>query len=130
MSQLGIPIEVPLYKIEGTKTLGESMMLCASEAGYDADKICQSTLGVDKAQYSRWKNNKEGVNYQKLKELMDFCGNDTPLFFMLHDRGYDVHSIRKRQTEVEKQLAAEREARLAAEAKLSTLREFVVGIKD
>ena len=34
---------------------------------------------------------------------MDVCGNDAPLLWMLHQRGYDLGSVRKRESEIEKQ---------------------------
>jgi hypothetical protein len=33
---------------------------------------------------------------------MDACGNDAPLMWMMHQRGYDLHSIRKLESETEK----------------------------
>jgi hypothetical protein len=35
--------------------------------------------------------------------LMDACGNDAPLLWMLHARGYDLHSVRKLESETEAQ---------------------------
>lgn len=35
---------------------------------------------------------------------MDACGNDTPVLWMLHQRGYDLHSVRRRETELERRL--------------------------
>jgi hypothetical protein len=40
---------------------------------------------------------------------MDFCGNDAPLLWMLHARGYDLASLRKRESETEKELRIARE---------------------
>jgi len=41
--------------------------------------------------------------WPKLVALMDACGNDAPLLWMLHARGYDLHSVRKLETETEAQ---------------------------
>lgn len=35
---------------------------------------------------------------------MDLCGNDAPLLWMLDQRGFDLSSLRKRETETEKKL--------------------------
>lgn len=35
---------------------------------------------------------------------MDACGNDAPLLWMLHARGYDLSSLRRRETETERRL--------------------------
>ncbi len=58
---------------------------------------------------------------------MDFCGNDAPLLWMLHQRGWDLHSLRKRESETEKALRVERELRQVAEQKLSYLESKMWG---
>ena len=100
-SQLGIPSSVSVEEIARKKTLGAAIELCANAAGFDLDKQLQTALGVDKAQFSRWQSGAEGIVWPKFVSLMDFCGNDAPLFWMLHQRGYDIHSLRKRESEVE-----------------------------
>ena len=64
---------------------------------------CRCELGVDKAQFSRWQSGTEGVVWPKLEKLMDACGNDAPLLWMLHQRGYDLYSLRRRESETEQQ---------------------------
>ena len=123
MNQVALPVEVRPEEVSRKKTLGHSIELCAEAAGYELDKTLQTELGVDKAQFSRWLSGTEGIIWPKLERLMDFCGNDAPLFWMLHQRGYDLHSIRKRETETEKR------ARLAEEenAKLRELLSMALG---
>ena len=58
---------------------------------------------------SRWQNGTEGILWQKLERLMDLCGNDAPVLWMLHRRGYDLHSLRKRESETERELRKARE---------------------
>ena len=100
-SQLGIPSSVSVEEIARKKTLGAAIELCANAAGFDLDKQLQTALGVDKAQFSRWQSGAEGIVWPKFVSLMDFCGNDAPLFWMNHNRGFDIHSLRKRESEVE-----------------------------
>src|SRR3546814_15174037 len=45
----------------------------------------------------------EGIIWPKFELLMDTCGNDAPLMWMLHRRGYDVSSLRRLETETEKE---------------------------
>lgn len=47
-------------------------------------------------------------------------GNDAPLLWMLHTRGYDVNSLRRKETETEKalRLANERIAQLENEREI------------
>lgn len=109
---------VPLDEIVRKPTLGKALEYCAELAGYGYDKQLESALSkhgthVDKTQLSRWQQGSEGVKWEKLKSLMDVCGNDAPVLWMLHDRGYDLHSIRKREGELERQNRQLREENLA-----------------
>ncbi|RKP56383.1 hypothetical protein D7S86_08275 [Pararobbsia silviterrae] len=85
------------------KTLGAALELCAEIGGYAFDKSLQTDLNVDKGQFSRWQNGSEGVIWPKFVRLMDFCGNDAPLLWMIHDRGYDLNTLRRRETETERE---------------------------
>jgi hypothetical protein len=100
-NQLAIPCVVTPAEISREKTLGGALELCAKVAGFDLDKTLQLALGVDKAQFSRWNSGEEGIKWPKFEKLMDHCGNDAPVLWMLQARGYDLHSIRRLETEVE-----------------------------
>jgi plasmid maintenance system antidote protein VapI len=108
-SQIALPIEVRPEEVARKQTLGGALELCAELAGYALDKTLASDLGVDKAQFSRWQSGGEGIVWPKFMQFMDFCGNDAPLMWMLHQRGYDLHSMRKKQTEIERKLAEAQE---------------------
>ena len=108
MPQLGIPVEVTPQEVGRESTLGGAISLCAKAAGL-APKQVQDALSTDRAQFSRWTDDKEGITWAKLNGLMDLCGNDAPLFWMLHARGYDINSMRKRETETERELRVARE---------------------
>ncbi|PZO66172.1 MAG: hypothetical protein DI635_00680 [Pseudoxanthomonas suwonensis] len=85
------------------RTLGGAIELCAKAGGYALDKELQLQLGVDKAQFSRWMSGQEGVVWPKLQTLMDTCGNDAPVLWMCAQRGYDLHAMRLRETETERE---------------------------
>lgn len=102
--QHGIPTDVTTAEIAREKTLGGAIELCAKAAGFALDKELQMQLGVDKAQFSRWHSGQEGVCRPKFARLMDVCGNDAPLLWMLHQRGWDIGSLRKRETETEREV--------------------------
>jgi hypothetical protein len=104
VEQLGIPTDVTPGEIARKQSLGGAIELCAEAAGYALDKQLASDLGVDKAQFSRWTTGTEGIVWPKLRALMDKCGNDAPVLWMLHARGYDLSSLRKRETETERAL--------------------------
>ena len=111
-SQISLPANVRPDEVERQKSLGDAIALCANVAGFSLDKELQLLLGVDKAQFSRWQSGTEGVVWPKLERLMDACGNDAPLLWMLHARGYDLHSIRRKETDTERRLR-EAEERIA-----------------
>ncbi|MBU3625711.1 hypothetical protein ICN48_05615 [Polynucleobacter sp. JS-Safj-400b-B2] len=103
MSQIALPTPVTPEQVSIQRSLGESISLCLRVAGYDIDKTPAGDLGIDKAQFSRWKSNQEGIKWEKLTDLMDRCGNDAPLLWMLHARGYDLTSLRQRETELQRE---------------------------
>lgn len=106
--QLGLPVEVNHAEVMRKHSLGAAISLCAELAGLE-HKVIQSELKLDKAQWSRWESGQEGVVWPKLAALMDHCGNDAPLLWMLHARGYDLTSLRKRESETERQLRLAKE---------------------
>ncbi|NBJ19744.1 hypothetical protein GT625_13520 [Burkholderia thailandensis] len=102
-TQISLPVEVTEAEIAREKSLGAAISLCAKVAGFDLDKELQMRLGVDKAQFSRWLSGTEGIVWPKFVALMDACGNDAPLLWMLHQRGFDLASLRKRESETERE---------------------------
>ncbi len=102
-SQLAIPVPLRPEEVAREKSLGAAIELCAKAGGFTFDKELQMELGVDKAQFSRWQSGSEGVVWPKLEKLMDVCGNDAPLLWMAYQRGFDLHSLRQRETETERQ---------------------------
>lgn len=103
MNQVALPVEVRPDEIARKQSLGGAIEMCAELAGFSLDKELQHLLGVDKAQFSRWISGTEGISWPKFMKLMDTCGNDAPLHWMLHQRGYDLHSVRKLESETERQ---------------------------
>lgn len=102
MTQLAIPIDINPAEVQRKGSLGAAIGLCAELAGLEPKQI-QGKLGLDKGQWSRWEHGQEGVVWTKLSALMDACGNDVPLLWMLHQRGYDLNSVRKVESAVERE---------------------------
>lgn len=125
--QIALPTPVNPEEVARKKSLGAAIELCAEVAGFALDKELQQELEVDKAQFSRWLSGTEGIVWPKLERLMDRCGNDAPLFWMLQQRGYDLHSIRKRETETERKLREAHEALAQAHAANKVLVEALHG---
>lgn len=111
-------------EIARKRTLGLAIEYCAELQGLSYDKelegaMKESGCPVDKTQLSRWQSGQEGIKWEKLEAVMDVCGNDAPLFWMLHQRGYDLHSLRKRETETERENRFLREENAALRRVLS-----------
>ena len=106
--------------IENRKSLRAAIDLCLDAGGILSHTEICARLNIDKGQFSRWQSGQEGIKWEKFAALMDVCGNDAPLLWMMHQRGYDLHSLRKRETETERRLrmAEERIAQLEQEARV------------
>jgi hypothetical protein len=111
-TQISLPVEVRPEEVMRKQSLGGAIDLCMELIDKE-EKALQSELGVDKGQFSRWKSGQEGILWAKFVRLMDACGNDAPLLWMIHARGYDLHSLRRRETETERLLREAREENAA-----------------
>lgn len=120
MTQVSLPVDIRPEEVARKQSLGDAIQLCAELAGFGLDKALQQRLDVDKAQFSRWMGGTEGVVWPKFARLMDVCGNDAPLHWMLHQRGYDLQSLRKLES------VTERENRLLREEN-AALRRVLLG---
>lgn len=125
--QLGIPTFVTHQEVAREKSLGGAISLCAKVAGLEPKQISINGRPVDKGQWSRWESGGEGVIWEKLACVMDQCGNDAPLLWMLHVRGYDLSSLHKRETETERELRQAREALATERLKNRVLLEALGG---
>lgn len=103
-----LSVEVPLSEVVRKPTLGKAIEYCAELAGYSYDKeleraLEQSGVKVDNTQLTRWRQGAEGIKWEKFTGLMDVCGNDAPLLWMLHARGYDISTVRRVESSVERE---------------------------
>ena len=124
MNQLSFPSDVTPQEIARETSLGGAIGLCAKVAGFEPKQI-QAELNTDKAQFSRWVADQEGIVWKKLAALMDMCGNDAPLLWMLQARGYDITSLRRLESETEKALRLAEERAAKAEEKCRLLLEAI-----
>lgn len=122
---VGVSTTVTAAEIARCKSFGKSMELCAAAAGVDLDKVVQSALGVDKGQFARWQNGQEGIKEEKFHALQNYCGNDIPLFYLNYQRGYDLASMRKRETEIEKKLREAEEKIREKDKELDYFKSFI-----
>lgn len=103
MHQVAIPVEVNPSEVARKASLGGAIELCLELAGLEPKRL-QADLKLDKAQFSRWSSGHEGVVWPRLCAVMDRCGNDAPLLWMNHARGWDLHSMRRVESETERRL--------------------------
>lgn len=101
-----ISVDVPLSEVVRKPSLGKAIEYCAELAGYAYDKELETALSkagvkVDQTQLTRWRQGTEGIKWDKFAGLMDACGNEAPLLWMLHARGFDVGSVRRVESGVE-----------------------------
>jgi hypothetical protein len=126
MTQLAIPVDIRPSEIARERSLGDAISLCVKAGGKEPKEL-QIEFKWDKGQWSRWESGDEGIKWQKLVQIMDFCGNDAPLLWMLHARGYELTSVKKRETEWERRARIAEERALKAEEKVRLLSEVMSG---
>ena len=93
-------------------TLTKAIHLCQTLSGLD-DAQFYGTGGVvkDQAQWSRIMGQAGCANFpqDKLNVFMDKAGNEAPLLWLLHSRGYDITVLRQRENKLELELRLARE---------------------
>jgi hypothetical protein len=119
MQQVAIPVAVEPREVQRKTSLGGALELCAELAGLEPKQV-QSDLKLDKAQWSRWVSGQEGVVWSKFAAVMDHCGNDAPVMWMAHARGFDIARMARYET------AIERENRMLREEN-AALKRVIVG---
>lgn len=108
MNQLAFPNPVSLAELQREATLGGAIGLCAKVGGLTDKEVAHATKS-DKAQLSRWQSGNEGIMWPKLVLVMDEAGNDAPVMWMNMQRGYDLSSLRRLESETERELRLAKE---------------------
>ena len=108
-------------------SLGAAIARCAQLAGLDLEKQAIPN-GMDKARYSRIVSGREGILWHQLEAFCSHCGNDLPIIWMTQARGWDALTLRRQETESEREirelkelLQKERIARESAEQFVSRI---------
>ena len=126
MTQLLLPRE-PLTLddtiISRPKDLLRAFVMAADLGALD-DKQAAAAAGMDPATWSRFKQGDAGIKPANLITFSEQTGNDLPLAYWALQRGYE---LRQRETETERLLRAEREARSKVEAENAVLRDVLAG---
>lgn len=88
------------------------------------DKEVADALTMDKAQWSRIKSAQAHFPHDRLMRFMDVCANEVPLLWLANRRGYELTPL---QTEMERQLAHEREEKERLASENALLRNLLIG---
>lgn len=126
LPMVGSPVHIDLEEIARQPTGHASISLCANKSGL-LDKIVAADLGMQEAVWSRIKTGQNSLSIEGLSTLMDRCGNEAPLNWLLLKRGYDPRTLRKLETETERQLREAHEALDAERVKVRVLTEALHG---
>jgi len=113
--------------IQAQPTLLAAIKLCISMGGFEADKEVYKALDIDAGHWSRICRAEAHFPVDKLVALMDLCGNEAPLMWLLSARGYDLSALRKRESETEKALRLERERSAKLQERLNYAESLIQG---
>lgn len=100
--QSQIPVDVPAADVRRQADLGSAIALCMSLGG-KSHKVVEGDLELASGQLTRWISGQEGIKWERLDALMTLCGNDAPILWMVHRRGWDLHAMRRLETETERE---------------------------
>lgn len=104
--------DVPLDIVTRQPSLSKVNALCIQFSGL-LDKEILLALDIDAGHWSRIVKGDAHFPTNRLSDLMDICGNDAPLMWLAHARGYGLVVLRteseRRAEEAERRLAEERE---------------------
>ena len=114
------------YKtIDAQASFTQSIVLCQTLSGLD-DKQVVGKDGVvnDIAQWSRIRSGKHFFPQDRLNGFMDKCGNEAPLLWLARSRGYNLLEM---ESETERKLRIEREAREEVAKENAMLKKLLIG---
>jgi hypothetical protein len=131
MDQLTLPLPrkpqaVDTEAVRRQPSMTKAITLCADLAGFVNDKDLCRVLEIDQPVWARIKSGQANFPQDKLLDLMDEAGNEVPLIWLADRRGY---LLTPKESELEKRLRAEREARVKAEEENKLLRDLIQGRK-
>ena len=117
------PVEVALDVIMKRRDLLGAINLMFDVSGLE-DKEIYLALDIDAGHFSNIRKGKQGCHFptNKLNAAMDLCASEIPLIWQAHSRGKGIYRL---ESEAQRLLRIEREARARAEEKLSYLEGLV-----
>jgi hypothetical protein len=122
MTRVAQPVDV--QTIATLDTLGAACSKCAEWSGLSDKAVCIET-GMDPGQWSRIKTDQAHPSGEFLLKLMDACGNESPLIWLVCRRGYDPATMRRLESDLERQLREQREKNEGLTRELETIKKFL-----
>lgn len=123
LSRRAVMQAVPIELVVNRKSMLSAINLCIDLSGLD-DKEVHLALDIDAGHFSHLRKGNGHFPPDKIAALMDLCGNEAPLIWLAHSRGYGLVVLK---SEAERR-AEEAEARAAkAEAEARLLKELLQG---
>jgi hypothetical protein len=114
------PVEVDPALVHRQKSMAGAIALCVQVAGL-SEKEVYLPLGIDASHWTRITKGDAHFPLDRLGPLMDLCGNEAPLMWLAHHRGFGLHrletALERENRELREALAEEkRKARWLADA--------------
>lgn len=114
-------VVVPMDLVVKLQSFSSAIALCVQLSGLE-DKEVYIPLGIDSGHWTRIKQGKANFPENKLRELMDLCGNEVPLIWLAYIRGYGLVLLK---SEAERRAEAAELRAQEAEKKLAWAMEFM-----
>jgi hypothetical protein len=106
-------------------TLTHAIKHCFENPGFE-DKEAASLMGIDAAQFSRILGATGHFPTNRYVEFMELMGNDAPLIWLAHHRGYALVPLK---SALEQQLEDERAEKAELKRQNDLMRELLTGRK-
>jgi len=109
--------DIDLRLVLAQPSLLAAIKLCITAAGFECEKVVYGELDIDAGHWSRIMRGEAHFPTAQLAKLMELCGNDAPLLWLLNARGYDAARLHRSEDAKDRELreTKERLARLEAE---------------
>lgn len=133
--QFELPSRPPMkaldpFQIYSLPNMTKALALCQSESGKpDSHFYGEGGIVPNQGQWSRIfsETSPHCFPHEKFNTFMDLAGNEAPLMYLLHSRGYELSSLRMRETETERALRISNEALAQERLKNRVLMEAING---
>lgn len=99
-----IALDFSLSDVRMLKSESHALRFSMRASGYDPKEI-PSLFNIDAGQWSNILGGKKHFPHDRRNEWMDFVGNEVLLIYGCESRGYDFSTMRKHQTDVERENA-------------------------